>query len=126
MLVVGIVAILGSAQTVPAYAVRPLHGVTIQGLPPVTGHICVDQFGYLPQGDKVAVISDPQRGYNSGDHYACGARLQLRSRAGNTVFTGPTTAWKDGATDEDSGDRGWWFDFSDVEKAGEYYVFDPS
>ena len=114
-------------QSLPAYAVPPLNGVTIEGLPAVTGHICVDQFGYLPDSAKVAVISDPQKGYNAADHYKPGSLLQVRRRSdGKTVFSGAPTVWKGGAIHEDSGDRGWWFDFSSVKDPGEYYVFDPS
>ena len=104
----------------------PISGVTIPGLPAVTGHICVDQFGYLPNAAKVAVISDPQKGYNDFDHYTPGSKLVLRTRAGQTVFTGGPTAWNQGKTHEDSGDRGWWFDFSSVSTPGEYYVYDLS
>ena len=116
----------GQSSDFPAYSVVPLSGVTIPGLPAVTSHICVDQFGYLPDGSKVAVISDPQKGYNSFDHYLSGGTLELRTRAGKTVFSGPATAWNGGAVHADSGDRGWWFDFSQIRSAGEYYVFDPS
>lgn len=134
MVSVGLLAVCGKAQVaqtgpppeVPAYAVRPLRGVTIPGLPPVTSHICVDQFGYLPEGSKVAVINDPQRGYDAADRYTCGTTLELRTRSGATVFSGPAVAWHGGATDDDSGDRGWWFDFSSVTTPGDYYVFDPS
>ena len=35
-------------------------GVAIPALPPVTRHIHVDQFGYLPDEQKAAVVSDPQ------------------------------------------------------------------
>lgn len=110
----------------PAYAVPRLEGVTIAGLPPVTGRICVDQFGYLPDSAKVAVISDPQKGYNAGDHYTPGSRLLVRTRDGRVVFSGSPTVWKGGAIHEDSGDRGWWLDFSTVREPGEYYVYDPS
>ena len=75
----------GQSSDFPAYSVVPLSGVTIPGLPAVTSHICVDQFGYLPDGSKVAVISDPQKGYNSFDHYLSGGTLELRTRAGKTV-----------------------------------------
>lgn len=127
MWMVGVALALGSFQdSFPAYSVKPLTGVTIPGLPEITSHICVDQFGYLPDASKVAVISDPVKGYNSFDHYTPGAKLELRDRAGSSVFTGATTPWKAGAVHDDSGDRGWWFDFSSVTKPGEYYVFDPS
>jgi hypothetical protein len=111
----------------PAYAVPRLEGVTIKGLPPVTGRICVDQFGYLPTDAKVAVISDPQKGYNANDHFTPGRVLQVRQKeGGKVVATGAPTAWKGGAIHEDSGDRGWWFDFSTLDQPGEYYVYDPS
>jgi hypothetical protein len=40
------------------------------------------------------------------------------------VFTGTLQQWNGGATHTQSGDRGWWFDFSSVTTAGSYYVFD--
>lgn len=111
----------------PTYAVPRIEGVTIKGLPAVTGRICVDQFGYLPTAAKVAVISDPQKGYNSGDHYTPGKTLQVRRRSdGRVVYTGVPAPWKNGAVHEDSGDRGWWLDFSTLSDSGEYYVYDTS
>lgn len=121
-------AVAQSAATpgYPPYAVPRLEGTPIAGLPPITGRIHVDQFGYLPDESKVAVISDPQRGYNQGDSYSPGGTLEVRQRSGGmTVHKGPARPWKNGATHEDSGDRGWWFDFSAVKTPGEYYVFDP-
>ena len=110
----------------PAYAVPRLEGETIKGLPPVTGRICVDQFGYLPSAEKVAVISDPQKGYNSADHYTPGKTLLVRRRNdGKGVASGAPIPWNGGAVHEDSGDRGWWFDFSSLKDPGEYYVYDP-
>jgi len=126
MLLIGLLMLGRFDGDFPAYSVVPLSGVTIAGLPAVTSHICVDQFGYLPDESKVAVISDPQKGYNAFDHYTCGSKLEIRSRDGKTVFTGATTTWKNGAVHEDSGDRGWWFDFSTLKVAGQYYVYDPA
>jgi len=127
MLVVAAFLVFGAGQSgYPAYAVPRLEGVTIPGLPEVTGHLCVDQFGYLPDEQKVAVISDPVKGYNAFDHYTPGPNLQLKNLVGKTVFAGPVMVWNGGATHEDSGDRGWWFDFSSVKTPGEYYVYDPS
>jgi hypothetical protein len=123
-----ILAVLLRAQSdkYPAYALVPLSGVTVAGLPAVTSHICVDQFGYLPGEQKVAVISDPQKGYNAFDHYAPGGKLEVRKKTGETAFFGLTTPWNGGAVHEDSGDRGWWFDFSALKTPGQYYVYDPS
>ncbi|MBK6932288.1 MAG: glycoside hydrolase family 9 protein [Saprospirales bacterium] len=43
---------------------------------------------------------------------------------GQPVFSGATVAWKNGVTHTQSGDRGWWFDFSALSTPGEYYLFD--
>ena len=100
--------------------------VTIPGLPPVTRHIHVDQFGYLPDEQKVAVISDPRKGANAGDHFTPGPVLELRNvMDGKVACSGPAEQFNGGKTDPISGDRGWWFDFSAVREPGEYYVFDP-
>jgi hypothetical protein len=109
----------------PAYALPRLEGVTIAGLPAVTSRIAVDQFGYLPEMEKVAILTDPQKGYNATDDYTPANELELRARNGKVVFRAKPSIWKDGQIHEDSGDKGWWFDFSSVRTPGEYYVFDP-
>lgn len=119
----------GAPQTAgyPTFAVPRLEGVTIPGLPAVTGRIQVDQFGYLPAGQKVAVISDPTRGYNEQDAYTPGKELIVRRRKdGAAVLRGVPKPWRGGAVHEDSGDRGWWFDISALKQDGEYYVYDPA
>lgn len=110
----------------PEYAVPRLEGVTVPGLPAVTGRIAVDQFGYLPGSEKVAVISNPVRGYNASDKYRPGPELQVRRVSdGGVVLRGAPTPWRDGAVHDDSGDQGWWFDFSALRQPGRYYVYDP-
>ena len=90
-------------------------------------HLHVDQFGYRPAAEKVAVVSDPQIGYNANLSYTPGSTLEVREEGtGNVVFTGAPTAFNGGATHDQSGDRGWWFDFSSVSAPGDYYVYDPS
>jgi hypothetical protein len=42
------------------------------------------------------------------------------------VFSGAPAIRSGGATNSQSGDRNWWFDFSSVTRGGEYYVYDPS
>lgn len=111
----------------PDFAIPRLEGVTRPGLPAVTGRIQVDQFGYLPAEDKVAVISNPQKGYNSMDKYKPGSELEVRQTPGDSVvLKGAPKQWNNGETHEDSGDQGWWFDFSSLRTPGKYYVYDPS
>jgi endoglucanase len=88
-------------------------------------HILVDQFGYLPDSSKVAVIRDPRVGYDKSDKFVPGTSYQVRSaRTGDVVFAGSPRPWKSGSTEDSSGDRGWWFDFSSVAAPGQYFVYD--
>ncbi len=93
----------------------------------VSYHLKVDQFGYLPESVKVAVISDPQAGFNAAESYIPGNSLQVRRVSDdNSVFAANPVAWKNGITDAVSGDKAWWFDFSSIATPGEYYIFDPA
>jgi endoglucanase len=90
-------------------------------------HILVDQFGYRPNDPKVAVIRDPEQGYDAGDRYIPGAAYQVRrSDNGSVAFEGRPVAWNRGIVEASSGDRGWWFDFSSVTAPGTYFIFDAS
>ncbi len=87
--------------------------------------IVVDQFGYLPTQEKVAVIRDPQTGYDSADTFTPGTVYDVVNASTNAVVhTGALAAWKAGATDASSGDKAWHFDFSAVTAAGEYFIRD--
>lgn len=93
----------------------------------VTPLIRIDQFGYMPASKKVAVIADPQVGFNAAASFTPGNTLQVRrASTGQTVFSAAPQPWKNGATHEQSGDKGWWLDFSAVTEPGDYYLFDPS
>ncbi|OIR01782.1 cellulose 1,4-beta-cellobiosidase precursor [mine drainage metagenome] len=108
-----------------AWAVPALTGKLDPDLPPVTSHLHVDQFGYLPWEQKVAVISDPQKGFNTADRYTPGSLIELRRKSdGAVVLARAPAPFNRLRTDAQSGDRGWWFDFSQVQTPGEYYVFD--
>lgn len=92
---------------------------------PVDRHLLVDQFGYRPGDPKVAVIRNPQVGYDARDVFAPGSSYQLRrAEDGEVVLTGAPKPWQDGQVQASSGDRGWWFDFSSVSTPGRYFVFD--
>ena len=87
--------------------------------------IIVDQFGYLPDAPKVAVIKDPQVGFDAWQEFTPGSVYSvINADNGQTVFTGTPFAWNGGATDASSGDRVWWFDFTAVTATGNYYVLD--
>ncbi|MVM41119.1 hypothetical protein GO730_31120 [Spirosoma sp. HMF3257] len=96
--------------------------------PSTTGFIRVDQFGYLQNARKVAVVVNPQLGSNAGTPFNASAgvnQYQVRRWADDAVvFTGTLQVWRDGVTQTQSGDKGWWFDFSSVNTPGSYYVFD--
>lgn len=87
--------------------------------------IHVDQFGYMPNHNKVAVISNPQTGFNSSQNFTPSSNLEVRNATTNTVvFTGNPAIWNNGVTHNQSGDKGWWFDFSSVMQTGDYYIYD--
>ena len=92
----------------------------------LSGNIHVDQFGYLVDAHKVAVISDPAEGFNSSGSFTPARIYEVRRKSDDeTMFTGSIAAWGHGNVHTQSGDRVWWFDFSDFETPGTYYVYDP-
>ncbi len=92
----------------------------------ISPFIHVDQFGYYPTNSKVAVLSDPQTGFNSNQSYTPSGTIELRRTDNDAVvFSQAPAVWNGGATHDYSGDRGWWFDFSSYQTEGSYYVFDP-
>ena len=90
-----------------------------------TPFIVVDQFGYLPDARKVAVIRDPVAGFDSKGHFAPGKVYQVVNAGTDAVvFEGTPAAWHEGAVDPSSGDRAWQFDFSGVVVPGRYVIRD--
>ena len=87
--------------------------------------IIIDQFGYLPDSRKIAVIKDPHVGYDSLESFMPGKKYSLvDAKTGRKVFTARITSWQKGAIDKSSGDRIWHFDFSPVIQPGQFYVLD--
>ncbi len=87
--------------------------------------IVVDQFGYRPNAEKIAVIRDPQTGFDAAQSFAPGNTYSLINvQSGQTVFSAAPKIWNGGAEDASSGDKAWWFDFSSVTTIGKYYVLD--
>lgn len=87
--------------------------------------IVVDQFGYPKKASKVAVIRDPQKGYDNMAHFTPGSLYAVVDQStGKIIKQGRPLAWNGGATDEVSGDKVWWFDFSDIDVPGTYTIVD--
>ena len=92
---------------------------------PKSTFIRVDQFGYLPSVNKVAVLARALEGYDAGMglRLDVGTPVQLIDEDGGAVvFEAYAKTWNGGAEDELSGDHGWWFDFSEVTAPGAYRI----
>lgn len=93
----------------------------------VSKYIVIDQFGYLPTARKIAVIRDPQTGFDAAESFTPGATYAVvKSSDGDQIFTASPDSWNSGGTDASSGDKTWWFDFSSVTTPGKYYILDVS
>jgi endoglucanase len=93
----------------------------------ITEFIKIDQFGYKKSDQKIAIISDPQVGYNAALSFTPGTTYEIRDWTTDAVvYTGTISAWNAGATQSQSGDKVFWFDFSSLTTEGVYYVFDPT
>ncbi|WP_345258257.1 glycoside hydrolase family 9 protein [Flaviaesturariibacter amylovorans] len=97
-----------------------------------SNNIKIDQFGYLPNARKVAVVAKPITGFNTAAEgpynptVTANAWQVLRSTDNASVFTGTLTTWNSGAIHDQSGDQGWWFDFSALKTPGSYYLYDAA
>ncbi len=91
----------------------------------ITEFIRIDQLGYRPGDQKVAVIANPINGFNSGQSFIPGNSYEVRRwNDDTTVFTGSIQAFNNGNTHLQSGDQVWWFDFSALTIPGNYYIYD--
>ncbi len=89
--------------------------------------IRVDQFGYPIHAPKVAVVSLPVIGFNAPGTYTPGDMFELRTvDRDEVVWRGAPERWNYGQLHAQSGDRGWWIDFSEVRDAGTYYLLDTT
>lgn len=90
-----------------------------------TNKIVIDQFGYRPNSKKIAVIRNPQTGFDSNESYTVGNTISvIKTSDQSTVFSDVPVVWNSGSEDPSSGDKAWWFDFSSVTTPGEYYILD--
>jgi endoglucanase len=96
-------------------------------LPPLTPNVVVDQFGYPPASEKVAVLRDPRSGFDSTTSFVPGGVYAVvDARSGARVLEAAPEVWNSGATDSSSGDRAWWFDFTSVRAQGTYFILDEA
>ncbi|MBN1415976.1 MAG: glycoside hydrolase family 9 protein [Bacteroidales bacterium] len=88
--------------------------------------IKTDQFGYLPDSRKIAVISSPQVGFNAPDDFVPGSTYEVRRAGDNSVaYSGNIDAWNGGSVHAQSGDKVWWFEFSSLTETDYFYIYDP-
>ena len=101
--------------------------ITIAAPGVISPNIKIDQFGYRPDDPKIAVIAQPQSGYGAPSSYTPGTTFKVRRWSDDAeMFSGSIVAWNGGATHAQSGDKVWWFDFSNFQTPGEYYLYDPT
>ncbi len=95
--------------------------------PATTEFIVVDQFGYRPGDEKIAVIRDPLTGADAEKSFSPDPVYTLiDSQTSAVKYQSAIVAWNDAKEDVSSGDRVWRFDFSSVTTPGKYYVFDTA
>jgi endoglucanase len=101
---------------------------TLYAIPSIcSDRIKLDQFGYRPNDQKIAVISSPQKGFNAllPEDLKVGKVYQVRDWfTDKVIFTAESKIWNSGAIHDQSGDKCWWVDFSAFTKQGSYYLFD--
>ena len=87
--------------------------------------ILIDQFGYLPDATKTAVIKNPKTGFDSAKPFTPGTVYQvIDKQTGQPVYESAPVLFNNGITDAASGDQLWWFDFTPLSARGEYYILD--
>ena len=97
----------GGSGTGPASAPPPpTNGGTASSVT-LSPHLLVDQFGYRNADPKVAVIRNPQVGYDRGEQFTPGPRYEVRRASdGAVVFWAAPAPWHGGAPETSSGDTG--------------------
>lgn len=92
---------------------------------PLSDFIVVDQFGYLPESEKIAVVRVPAQGFDAGADYTPAERYRIMNAVtGEAVLELEPVQWKGGQVHQQSGDRAYHLDFSEVRQGGVYYVLD--
>lgn len=113
----------GASFGVPAYAGLPDE----TGIPRLAGSIWVDQFGYRPEAQKIAIFSESHKGQSPFPSAPPGKQFTVVSaETKQIVFKGQLVPWNDRKISELSGDRVWFADFSEFKKPGRYYIEEPN
>lgn len=87
--------------------------------------IKVDQLGYRPGTQKVAMVANPMVGFDAADSFSPGNTYELRNEAdGSLAHIASISPWNAGQTHDQSGDQVWWVDFSSFDTPGDYYLYD--
>ncbi len=121
----GLKALKWNALNVSVLALMTCTAPALAEDAPPTPFIVVDQFGYLPNQPKVAVIRDPEVGFDNGWRFTPGTLYQVIDKTTQAVvLEGKPVIWNNGSIDPSSGDHAWWFDFSAVTKPGTYIIRD--
>ena len=117
----------GSGQTGGDGGTSAVDAGPIVAPQPLSANLVVDQFGYLPADEKIAVARSPVTGFDSGKKYTVAAKYALvDAHSSKTILEMTPAAWNGGATDSSSGDKAWWLDFSSVTTPGDYFVLDET
>ncbi|HEY5146104.1 MAG TPA: glycoside hydrolase family 9 protein [Polyangiaceae bacterium] len=107
--------------------VAPVDAGPIVAPQPLSPDIVVDQFGYLPASEKIAIVRNPQVGFDKATTFTPGATYALvDAHSSKKLLEAAPAVWNGGATDSSSGDKVWWFDFSSVTTPGDYFVLDET
>jgi len=106
-------------------AQAPQESAVSQPAEPVSDFIVIDQFGYLPDAEKIAVLRDPEVGADAHKTYTPGTKYRVINAVSKlSVAELRPVAWKGGIVDAKSGDRAWRVDFSSITEPGVYYILD--
>jgi len=91
--------------------------------------LVLDQFGYRPDSEKIALLRDPRVGVDADADagFVPNERYSLVDLAtGSEVLQIEPRAWNGGATDPESGDRLWRLDLSSLRSPGRYRLEDSA
>lgn len=100
--------------------------VTATALPAIelpTPRLVVDQFGYLPDAEKIAIVRSPRVGFDAAvPQKLTGDYDVVNTETHQVIFSAAATPWHAGQVDPLSGDRVAHIDFSAVTTPGIYRI----